>query len=204
MKRVGSLALLTLAALLPLAGRVGGDDPIDRSGDVIVARSAIEARGRSHGEVRLLRRGGAAVVQTLLVTRTLKRAAGRIRDKEESSWPAGSREVGTARLYLEALEAAVAKVLEAEQTGRTRGLLIEIELFRNAGGIVLAKPVTEDGAQGLALVASEPISRLDVPCSWARREIELIAEDRGLDLGRLTPLPTCATRPHPPRVSDRD
>ena len=192
MKQMGSVALLTLAAL------AAGADPVVPNGDVIVARSVIEARGRSHGEVRLVRRGGAAVVQTLLVTRTLRRAAGRIRDKEEASWPAGSREVGTARVYLEALEAAVAKVLEAERTDRTRRLLIEIELSQNAGGVVLAVPVTENAADGLTLVTAEPITRLDVPCSWARREIELIAKDRTLDLQRLAPLPACA------RDSNRD
>ncbi len=108
MKSMGLAALLTLAALLPLTALAAGADSGDRSADVIVARSPIEARGRSHGEVRLVRRGATAVVQTLLVTRTLKRAAGRIRAKEEANGPEGSRGYGASLVSATALEAAVA------------------------------------------------------------------------------------------------
>lgn len=192
MKRVGLAALLPLTALLPLAALAAGADPVDRSADVIVARSRIEARGRSHGEVRLVRRGATAVVQTLLITRTLKRAAGRIREKEEANWPEGSRGYGASQVYAKALEAAVAQVLAAERSDRHRRLLIEIALSDNAGYIVLSKPSTQDGPDGIALVASQLITRLELPCSWTRREIELVAEDRGLDVQELAPLPACA------------
>ncbi len=184
-----TVALLSLAALLWLAA---GADSVDRSADEIVARSPIEARGRSHGEVRLVRRGSGVVVQTLLVTRTLKRAAGRIREKEAANWPEGSRGYGASQVYAKALEAAVAEVLAAERSDRHRRLLIEIALSDNAGCIVLSKPSTQDGPDGITLVASQLITRLELPCSWTRREIELVAEDRGLDLLELAPLPACA------------
>ncbi len=186
MRRIAGVALVVLWAAAAIA------EPSDRSSDVIVARKAIEARGRDHGEVRLVRRGNAAVVQTLLVTRSLKRAAARIREKEEANWPEDSRGYGASRVYVEALEDAVAEVLEAARTDRHRRLLIEIELSENAGGIALSKPITQAGADGITLVTSEPITRLEVPCSWARREIALVADDRGLDLQKLAPLPGCA------------
>ena len=186
MRRIAGVALVVLWAVAASA------EPSDGSSDLIVARKTIRARGRDHGEVRLIRRGDAAVVQTLLVTRSLKRAAARIRDVEQANWPEDSRGYGASRVYLKALEDAVAQVLEAPRTDRHRRLLIEIELFENAGGIALAKPSTEAGADGITLVSSEPITRLEVPCSWARREIALVAEDRGLDLQKLAPLPGCA------------
>ena len=186
MRWLAGVALVVLWAVAAIA------EPADRASDIIVAREAIRARGRDHGEVRLVRRGDAAVVQTLLVTRSLKRAAARIRDVEQANWPEDSRGYGPSRRYLQALADAVAEVLEAPRSDRHRRLLIEIELSENAGSIALAKPSTRAGADGITLVTSEPITRLEVPCSWARRELALVADDRGLDLQKLAPLPGCA------------
>lgn len=183
-------ALLVLWSLVATCA-AGADPP---GADEIVARAVIEARGRTHGEARLVRRDRAAVVQTLLVTRSLARAAGRIRDKDEASWPRDSQGYGASQLYLSALEDAVRAVLETEQTDRTRKLLIEVELSQNAGGVIFGKPVIEDAGGRFTLVGAETITRLEVPCSWARREMELIADDRGLDLEKLAPLPTCGAR----------
>jgi len=141
-----------------------------------------------------VRRGEAAVVQTLLVTRSLKRAAGGIRDKEEANWPEDSQGYDALRVYMEALEAAVAEILVTEPSDRYRRLLIEIELSENAGSIALSKPSAQSGTDGTTLVTAEPIARLDLPCSWTRREIELVAEERGLDLQKLAPLPGCTRR----------
>jgi len=185
-RRIAGVALVALWAAAAVA------EPTDRSRDAIVARKVIEARGRDHGELRLVRRGGAAVVQTLLVTRSLKRAVARIRDKEAANWPQDGHGYGASRVYVEAVEEAAAQVLEAPRTDRHRRLLIEIELSGNAGRIALSKPTTRAGADGITLVTSEPITRLDVPCSWARREIALIAGDAGLDVDKLAPLPGCA------------
>jgi len=170
-----------------------GAQTSDQRGDEIIVRTKIEARGRNHGEFRLVRRDESVVVQTLLVTRSLKRAAARIRDKEEANWPKDSPGYGASLRYVEAVAAAVAEILETEKSGdRKRRLLIEIELSENAGGISLWKPSTRSGEGGLTLVTGELIARLELPCSWTRREMVLVAEDRGLDLQKLVPLPDCA------------
>ena len=117
-----------------------GAQTSDQRGDEIIVRTKIEARGRNHGEFRLVRRDESVVVQTLLVTRSLKRAAGGIRDKEEANWPEDSQGYDALRVYMEALEAAVAEILVTEPSDRYRRLLIEIELSENAGSIALSKP----------------------------------------------------------------
>jgi hypothetical protein len=200
MRQLALLALLAIVLAATLA--TAADDvervvPVDRRADAIVARSTIEARGRTHGEVRLVRRGSDAVVQTLLVTRTLRRAAGRIRDKEEANWPQGSRELGASRVYVEALGSAVAEILQEESRERERSLLIEIVASDHSAIVTFANPQNQDGSLGIDLVAAATISRLEMPCAWARRQIELIARDRGLDLAGLAPLPECAPTSSP-------
>ena len=60
------------------------------------------------GEVRILRRGDATVVETLLYTKVLSRVVGEIRKKELANWP-GSADVAA---YLEALS-QVQKTVES-------------------------------------------------------------------------------------------
>ncbi len=161
------------------------------SREEVVERAAIRARGRLHGEVRLLRRGSMVVLQTLLVTRTLGRVVARIRDKEEEIWPQGSAGHEASRRYREALTGAVAQVLERERSDRYRRLLIELRLAAGAGVVAFAVPTThnEDGWQ--RVLSSEGIRELAIPCDWVRREIELVAADRGLALSAVSPLPSC-------------
>ena len=172
-----------------------GDQALDRKADEVIVRTRLEARGRNHGEFRLVRRGESVVVQTLLVTRSLKRAVGRIRHKEEANWPKDSPGYGASRRYVEAISGAVSEILETDHSGdRKRRLLIEMELAEDAGDISRWKPSTRDGEGGIALVTAELIARLELPCPWTRREMVLVAEDRGLDLQKLAPLPDCAVR----------
>ena len=159
--------------------------------EAIVERVAIYARGRVHGEVRLVRRGSIVVLQTLLVTRSLERVAAKIRDKEEAAWPEGSDGYEASRRYREALAGAVGQVLESARDDRYRRLLIEMRLAPGVGGVAFAAPTTREEDGEPRILGSDAIGELASPCSWVRQTVERIAADRGLSLTAVTPLPSC-------------
>ena len=74
--------------------------------DEVLARTAVPNVESPVGEVRLLRRGDATVVQTLLVTRLLPRVTAEIRMKEETNWPADAAGHADMLVYVTALSAA--------------------------------------------------------------------------------------------------
>ena len=94
---VGSLLMISL-----LAG--GGAAGFGLAGDVIVDRVLVPSAERPQGEVRIVRRNGRPVVQTLLYTRVLKRVLGAIAEKERRGWPEASAGHADAQRYLGALE----------------------------------------------------------------------------------------------------
>jgi hypothetical protein len=113
---LGLAAALALAAapagraLMPAAAPAaaatdGRAALLDISRDVVVDRAFVPSAERPQGEVRIVRRGDAVVVQTLLYTRVLKRIVRAIGDKERRNWPAGAAGHDDMERYLAALEA---------------------------------------------------------------------------------------------------
>lgn len=78
--RRGPALLLALGALL--AGSVHGQEPW-------LARAFIPSSNNVHGEVRLLKRGEAACVQTLLYSKYLRRGLHEMTKQERLAWPEG-------------------------------------------------------------------------------------------------------------------
>jgi len=104
------VAIVLLAAGwfgMPAVARGATADPAappDTGGDVVVDRAFVPSEQRPQGEVRLVRRGGHVVVQTILYTRVLKRVLANIAGKEQRNWPAGAEGHADAERYLAALE----------------------------------------------------------------------------------------------------
>ncbi len=203
--RLFAILLTTLLALTSSifaahdAAGQGIEPLVDRSEDRILERRPVTSRGRRHGEVRLLRRGDAVVIQTLLSSKVLKRVVAGIRDRELESWPPG-REGHTAALaYLAALDAATKATLDgpprshektsigaANTRDRRRILLVEFILSKSRHGVVIAHPKLLDKPSGeLTLTGVNEEQALDVPRSFVERDMKLIADDRGLSLPRL-------------------
>ena len=73
---------------------------LDATADRVVDRAYVPSAESKVGEVRILRRGEATVVETLLYTKVLSRVIGEIRKKELANWPGNS----DAARYIETLE----------------------------------------------------------------------------------------------------
>jgi hypothetical protein len=114
---------------------------LDPASDRVVARTVVPDEVRKVGEVRLVTRGDATVVQTLLSTKVLGRVVAEIRKKEEANWPPDAAGHADMRRYVEAVAAAAADLRARGGEGGERRLrlLIEFVASETATGVVLAE-----------------------------------------------------------------
>ena len=149
--------------------------------DVVERRALVPDAGRPHGEVRIVRRDGAAVVQTLSHSRTVRRVAGAIAEKERTNWPEGREGASAAARYVEALAAVAATVHEAPAgEDRRRSLCIE---FPPGGPILVSGAVARIGPDGLRLIElTEPRVSLDLAEPYVgRNRVWIVADAFGVD-----------------------
>jgi hypothetical protein len=114
-----SLALLLLAlgfasafATRAAAADLGHARLLDGRADRELRHAFLPSERNVHGELRLLRRGDAWVLQTLLYTPQLRRGVQRMRRKELYAWPAGAEGRDDSQRYLADLESAKDHALE--------------------------------------------------------------------------------------------
>jgi hypothetical protein len=151
---------------------------LDASNDQLVNRAYVPSPERRVGEVRILRRGDATVVQTLLYSKVLSRVVGEIRKKELANWP-GSPD---AAAYLEAL-ARVQKTiwsrLPTNQRVADRRQKMWIEFVLSPGAALVGVGAFEmnekDGE--VRVVRREPLVVLEPSRDYVERNLRLIAAD---------------------------
>lgn len=185
-------------------GVAGADlsDLEDLSGEILHADTVVPEPSRKVGEVRLLQRGDAVVVQTLLSTRLLERVIAEIGSKEKRNWPEGDEATAA---YLAALDNARRR-LEQRDAGpdwsrRRHRLLIEFAAADDYGAVFVG---TYDFAgDGRTVRDREVFEVLSLRRDYVLRNMRLILADSfGVpveDVGRLGPLGPAA----PERVGTR-
>lgn len=146
--------------------------------DVVVTRAYVPSSTRRVGEVRIVQRGEAAVVQTLLYTSLLRRAVDGIHDKETANWPADRAGHVDALRYLAALEVQADRVLAAPAPDdRRRRLLIEFVLD-GPRSVVLLGDFDMTGPDGDVTVTARRVARtLALSPDYVRRNMQLIVAD---------------------------
>lgn len=182
----------------------------DASADKVLASTVVPDAVRKVGEVRLLSRGDAVVVQTLLSTKLLSRVVAEIRVKEGRNWPPDDDSV---RAYLAALDAARGTV-EKRDPGldwkeRRRRLLIEFAADATDAVVLVGTFRAAEDAKELTPSEREIFSTLVLPRAYVLREVRLILADSfkvdEKDVDRLGPLgPAAATAgtPNAPTPAD--
>jgi hypothetical protein len=137
--------------------------------------------------VRILQRGEARVVQTLLYTKILKRVVGTICGKEEQAWPRQRPGSEDSRRYVEALRQARAEIEERRKPGapgeeRLQALVIEFVLDGREARIGLYEPTY--GGEGGELVVRErrPIAEWPAARRYvAENMLEIVRDAFALD-----------------------
>jgi hypothetical protein len=183
---------------------------LDPASDQVHARTVVPDTTRKVGEVRLITRGEATVVQTLLATKALSRVVAEIRKKEERNWPPDAAGHGDMRRYLDALEAAAADVRARRDSAGPAGrgdrrlrLLIEFVASESASGVLFAEfdATAVDGA--MQPRSRRPITTLALGRAYVFPNMRLILADAfrtpESEVGRLGPLGPLARPASPPR-----
>lgn len=188
------LAILFLAALSSPAGGADGKPQasrarlLDGSRDQVVRAEVVPSPEQPVGEVRLVRRGSAVVMQTVLHTKFLKRVVAEIRKKEMAAWPRDRRGHGDAVKYVEALVSAQAGIqerfaLREDRGDRRQRMLIEFILTDDVSIVAFAEPALADEGGRMRVVSRRPIAVLPLSRTYVRGNIYEIAWD-ALKLGR--------------------
>ncbi len=204
-------AAAAIAAAIGLAAVATASTSLnDASSDKVEASTIVPDAVRRVGEVRLLSRGDAVVVQTLLSTKVLPRVLAEIAKKEEHNWPTAQKLADSAAPasgtteYLAALDAArqrlEAGAQDSDTTERRRRVLIEFAASAMDQAVFVGTFQAAGDVGHLDLKSREIFSTLALPRSYILREIRLIladsfdvAEDQVDRVGPLGPAASSAT-----------
>lgn len=191
------LLIFALLAAEPASGDV--EKLADASFDRVGATTAVPDPSRKLGEVRLVARGRAVVVQTLLRTKLLSRVTAEIARKEAANWP---KDDEPTRRYVEALNAARRK-LESRRDGRVSPekprLLIEFAADDDDAIVLIGTFGDEDGGERITPTQRQIFASLSLPRAYVLRNMRLILADSfriaEREVDRLGPLgPASAER----------
>ena len=171
-------AATAVLSLLVVARAAAALPAFDAATDRVVTRTVVPDDIRRQGEVRLVTRGDATVVQTLLSTKVLRRVVAEIKKKEERNWPAGSAGHDDMIRYVDALAAAASEVVAAEgdEDHRYR-VLIEFVADADRGGIVLGEFQGDEVDGVLRPTSARTIATLPVGRDYLLRNMRLILAD---------------------------
>lgn len=155
---------------------------LDGSRDRIVRSAYVPSEDQPQGEVRLIRRGSAVVMQTVLYSIYLKRVVAEIRRKERALWPATRQGRADSVRYADALAAASRRIEQRfrqreKRQDRHRKLLIEFILSEGAALVALYEPDVEKGEEHLLVKAKRPVVLLELSRAYVRGDIHEIAWD---------------------------
>jgi hypothetical protein len=128
---------------------------LDPAADRIVQRARVPSTEQPQGEVRLIARGGALVMQTALSSKVLRHVAAAISEKEESAWPEERDGFVDSRRYGETLSKAVEAVRRDcrahPRPGRRQQLLIEFVAAGSSALYAIYLPELNEGVEGLEI-----------------------------------------------------
>jgi hypothetical protein len=175
-RRLAPLLLALLAASPPVVPpRLA--PWLDAAHDQVVQRTFVPDPSQKVGEVRILRRGDATVVETLIYSKVGSRVVGEIRKKELANWP-GSPDVAA---YLDALsqvQQTVERRLPTDRAAdRRQKIWIDFVVAPAAAFIAIGafEATLESGE--VKVVSREPLALVQPSREYVERNQRLIAAD---------------------------
>ncbi len=146
-----------------------------------VCRAYIPTSERRHGEVRLIRRGAAVVLQTLLYTPSLRRGLQKIQQKEAANWPPERAGHGDSQKYLEVLAEGKTEALAAfdrrpDPADLQQKLLIEVMQEGGDASVSTSVPDLDGAGDAIEIRAVRPVAASPVSVDYARAVMEIILQ----------------------------
>lgn len=152
--------------------------------EVIVRRTPVPKEPPHQGEVRVLRRGSAQVVQTLLYSKVMIRVVGAIEGKESSAWPKGREGSDESRRYVAELREAYRVVKERAREKQKAGvkerflqLGIEFVLDGDKSYLALYAPTLTQDEERLDITGKELLKKLPLSRHYVQKNMQLIVQD---------------------------
>lgn len=173
-----SRAIILLLAALP-AGMA-------RSGEPWLARAFIPSSNNVHGEVRLLKRGDTACVQTLLYSKYLRRGLHEMAKQERLAWPVGWPCAGASSNYLADLDMVKTAVLgdaapATNEVPEVQRMLIEFTFSPTGTGHTVGDPDLAGPPEALAVAHTRLRQTREAPPYYVSRAMWLMSR-RAFDL----------------------
>ena len=162
--------------------------------ELLIRRAPVPAEPPYQGEVRLLRRGSAQVVQTLFKTKVMNHVIAAIQKKELRAWPQDREGSADSRRYTEELVQAYHTVrirAKDRQDVGDRHLQLMIE-FVNEGErcyVALYAPTLAQEGDRLVPQKKELLKKLPMSPNYVQKNMQLILQDSfKLDAGKAKEL----------------
>lgn len=180
---------IALSVALPIGLAVALVGPDVSAGETspttehVVARTPVpRPPEQSVGEVRLIQRPGADVVETLLYTKILERVIGEIRKKELANWGDDVPGHRDAERYLDMLVAAQKTIWERIPKDRTlrdrrQKMWIDFVLSPRESRVSVGSFEMDESGGDVRVVTRETLAEADLSRSYVRRNMRLIAAD---------------------------
>lgn len=171
------LAFYLVCLLLPGSSMAGQQDA-----GVLLRRAPVPAKPPHQGEVRLVRRDSALVLQTVLYSKVLRHVVMAIRRKELNEWPEGRDGWLDSRRYSDELFRAYETVRERDRNrtaedSRYLPLLIEFTLEQNRSYVRLYQPSLEQAGETFSLQDKTLLLELRVSRDYAYNNMLAIIRD---------------------------
>ena len=171
------LGLLIICLLLPELSFASQGSP-----ELPIRYAPVPADPPYQGEVRLLRRGSAQVVQTVLNSKVLNHVVAAIQKKELKSWPRDREGSGDSRRYTEELVRAYHIVRERAKSRHKIGerhlqLMIEFVLEGGRGYVALYAPTLTQEGDRPVLHEKELLKKLPLSRDYLHENMQLIIQD---------------------------
>ena len=183
------LLLLMISLLLPQLSFAaqGGSE-------TLIRRTPVPAEPPYQGEVRLLRRDSAQVVQTLLKSKVMNHVIAAIQKKEQRDWPQDREGSADSRCYREELVQAYHAVrirAKDRQDAGDRHLQLMIEFVQEGqrGYVALYAPTLTQEGDRLVPQKKELLKKLPLSRNYVQKNMQLILQDSfKLDAGKAMEL----------------
>ena len=173
------LILLMISLLLPAVALAAQKDA-----EQLIQYAQVPAGPPYQGEVRLLRRDSALVVQTLLNSKVMHRVVGTIRKKESQEWPEDQAGSADSRRYAEELVRAYQLIRDRAKDKQKPGdrerhlqLMIEFVLDEHRSYVALYAPTLTLEGERLVLHKKELMKKLPLSRTYVNKNMQLIIQD---------------------------
>jgi hypothetical protein len=150
---------MVACALLASPRETALADPVR---DVLIRKAFIPSEKRIHGELRLVKRGGAMVLQTLLYSRFLRLGLDSIRSKELYYWPPSQPGHEDSARYLAAIESAKKNIFadfdaREDKSDPRQKMLIEFVLSKDDASFAVCEVELDQKGREVTIRSRKPL-----------------------------------------------